>query len=174
VTRVARCNQHPPRPADLPALWEIRRAYRPKALSRQQQIVSVAEPHDSCGFTRSLTERTCDSSMSHAMLRKLRIGSSLWSVARDSTRADRIVTVCPRPTPSRNFAGRAGRTLARDIEGILSKFFLETVHRSDQLHERAAQPSDCSAGFQLYVMTKSPPTMPARCVPITPQAFRAA
>ena len=88
--RDVRVGRHvPPLPAELPAyLARFEEAYQPRQLSRFQQIIGVAASHHRLLWIHPFLDGNGRVArlMSHAVLKKLRIGSSLWSVARGLAR----------------------------------------------------------------------------------------
>jgi len=171
-------NHIPPRPADLPAFMRrFEEAYRPKALSRQQQIVSVAAAHHRLLWIHPFVDGNgrVTRLMSHAMLRKLRIGSSLWSVARGlARRADRYRDLLSAAdAPRRNsLDGRGARSL--ETLRAFSKFFLETCIDQINFMNELLQPSELLRRIQLYVDDEvAAKRLPRGAFPLLREAFRA-
>lgn len=155
-TRSVRVGQHVPPAPELLAAYMARfaEAYDPRKLSRQQQIVSVAAAHHRLLWIHPFLDGNGRVArlMSHAMLLKLRVGSSLWSVARGlARRADRYRDLLAAADAPRrgNFDGRGGRSLSALKD--FCRFFLETCVDQINFMSELLQPSELLRRIQLYV-----------------------
>lgn len=155
-TRSVRVGQHvPPEPEFLAAyMRRFSEVYEPKKLSRQQQIVSVAAAHHRLLWIHPFLDGNGRVArlMSHAMLLKLRVGSSLWSVARGlARRADRYRDLlAAADSPRRNdLDGRGARSLAALKD--FCHFFLQTCIDQVNFMSELLQPPELLRRIQLYV-----------------------
>ena len=128
--------QHlPPASSALPAfLARFERAYNPKYLSKTRQVIAAAAAHhrflwihpfyDGNGRVARL--------MSHAMLKRVCIGSGLWStargLARNVTRYKSLLMAADEPRRNA-LGGRGALSQVALIE--FYQFFLEYLHRPD-------------------------------------------
>jgi len=176
--RDVRVGHHiPPAPADLPAFMKrFAEAYQPKAVSRQQQIVGVAAAHHRLLWIHPFIDGNGRVArlMSYAMLRKLRVGSSLWSIARGlARRADRYRDLLSAAdAPRRNALDGRG---TRSLESLkaFSKFFLETCIDQVNFMNDLLQPSELLRRIQLYVDDEvSAKRLPRGAFPLLREAFR--
>ncbi len=154
--RDVRVGRHtPPRATELPAfLGRFEEAYRPDRLSRHLQIVGVAAAHHRLLWIHPFLDGNGRVArlMSHAMLLRLRFGSSLWSVARGlARRADRYRDLLSAAdAPRRNDLDGRG---ARSEEALkeFCRFFLDTCIDQVRFMSELLQPSELLRRIQLYV-----------------------
>lgn len=145
----------PPAAASLPNfLNRFEQAYNPRNLSKIRQIVAVAASHhrflwihpffDGNGRVARL--------MSHAMLKRMGIGSSLWSVARGLARnVERYkALLMEADEPRRNdLDGRGSLSQAALIE--FCEFFLGTCLDQVEFMRSILEPSELLRRIEIYV-----------------------
>jgi Fic family protein len=167
----------PPPPGDLPAfLHRLEEAFDPKKLSRQQQLVSVGAAHHRLLWIHPFLDGNGRVArlMSHAMLLKLRVGSSLWSIARGlARRANQYRDLLSNADlPRRNALDGRG---ARSLEGLkeFCTFFLETCIDQVNFMNELLQPSELLRRIALYVDDEiSARHLPKGSFPLLREAFR--
>jgi Fic family protein len=176
--RTVRVGRHiPPPPGDLPAfLHRLEEAFDPKKLSRQQQLVSVGAAHHRLLWIHPFLDGNGRVArlMSHAMLLKLRVGSSLWSIARGlARRANQYRDLLSNADlPRRNALDGRG---ARSLEGLkeFCTFFLETCIDQVNFMNELLQPSELLRRIALYVDDEvSARHLPKGSFPLLREAFR--
>lgn len=145
----------PPAAASLPSfLSRFEQAYDPQNLSKIRQMVAVAASHhrflwihpffDGNGRVARL--------MSHAMLKRMGIGSSLWSVARGLARnVERYkALLMEADEPRRNdLDGRGSLSQAALIE--FCEFFLATCLDQVEYMRSILEPSELLRRIEIYV-----------------------
>jgi Fic family protein len=145
----------PPAAASLPSfLTRFEQAYNPRNLSKIRQIVAVAASHhrflwihpffDGNGRVARL--------MSHAMLKRMGIGSSLWSVARGLARnvEKYKALLMEADEPRRNdLDGRGSLSQAALIE--FCEFFLGTCLDQVEFMRSILEPSELLRRIEIYV-----------------------
>jgi Fic family protein len=129
-------------------------AYRPVRLSKVQQLLSAAAGHHRLLWIHPFVDGNgrVTRLMSHALLLKLGVGSSLWSVSRGLARKveDYKGLLISADAPKRN--ARDGRG-ALSLEGLreFCRFFLNVCIDQVEFMRRLLQPSEIVRRIELYV-----------------------
>lgn len=148
--------RHLPPPADaLPAfLQRFQQAYSPQNLSKVRQVIAVAAAHhrflwihpfyDGNGRVARL--------MSHALLRRLGVGNSLWSVARGLARnvVDYKSLLMAADSPRRGDLDGRGN-LSQSALDDFSRFFLRVSNDQVTYMSSILQPSELLRRMEIYV-----------------------
>ncbi len=148
--------RHLPPPAGaLPAfLQRFERAYSPENLSKVRQVIAVAAAHhrflwihpfyDGNGRVARL--------MSHALLRRLGVGNSLWSVARGLARnvGDYKSLLMAADAPRRGDLDGRGN-LSQSALDDFSRFFLRVSNDQVTYMSSILQPSELLRRMEIYV-----------------------
>jgi Fic family protein len=145
----------PPPPARLrDFMGRFEDAYRPVRLSKVQQLLSAAAGHHRLLWIHPFVDGNgrVTRLMSHALLLKLGVGSSLWSVSRGLARKveDYKGLLISADAPKRN--ARDGRG-ALSLEGLreFCRFFLNVCIDQVEFMRRLLQPSEIVRRIELYV-----------------------
>jgi Fic family protein len=148
--------RHLPPPAEaLPAfLQRFERAYSPENLSKVRQVIAAAAAHhrflwihpfyDGNGRVARL--------MSHALLRRLGVGNSLWSVARGLARnvGDYKSLLMAADAPRRGDLDGRGN-LSQSALDDFSRFFLRVSNDQVTYMSSILQPSELLRRMEIYV-----------------------
>jgi Fic family protein len=148
--------RHLPPPADaLPAfLQRFQQAYSPQNLSKVRQVIAVAAAHhrflwihpfyDGNGRVARL--------MSHALLRRLGVGNSLWSVARGLARnvVDYKSLLMAADSPRRGDLDGRGN-LSQSALDEFCRFFLRVSNDQVTYMSSILQPSELLRRMEIYV-----------------------
>jgi Fic family protein len=145
----------PPHPENLPAfMTRFTDAYAPDRLSKTKQIISVAAAHHRLLWIHPFLDGNgrVTRLMSHAMLLRLGIGSSLWSVARGLARnVDRYKSnLMAADEPRRGDLDGRG-TLSERALIDFCKFFLITCIDQIDYMARLIEPMELTRRIKLYV-----------------------
>jgi Fic family protein len=145
----------PPVAAALPRfLARFEEAYNPRALSKIRQIVALAASHHRFLWIHPFFDGNgrVVRLMSHAMLKRMGIGSSLWSVARGLARtAERykgLLMAADQPRRG-DLDGRGSLSQSALIE--FSQFFLATCVDQVEFMRSILEPSELLRRIEIYV-----------------------
>ena len=155
-TRGVMVGRHvPPSADDLPSfLLRFEEAYAPEQLSRVHRILAVAAAHHRLLWIHPFSDGNGRVArlMSHAMLLRCGVGSSLWSAARGLSRnAEHYKAALARSddTRSRDLNG-AGALSDQALQEFV-RFFLDTCINEVRFMESLLQPSQLLRRMKLYV-----------------------
>lgn len=145
----------PPAPGDLPAFMRrFEHAYAPERLPKVQRIISAAAAHHRLLWIHPFVDGNGRVArlMSHALLLRLGVGSSLWSVSRGLAReVERYKAVLTQAdAPRRNDLDGRG---ALSLEGLQAscRFFLETCIDQVEFMRGLLQPAEILRRIELFV-----------------------
>ena len=145
----------PPDAADLSSfLRRFEEAYAPDRLSRVHRIFATAAAHHRLLWIHPFFDGNGRVArlMSHAMLLRSGVGSSLWSAARGLARnAERYKSALARADDGR-YGDTDGRgSLSDQALGGFTRFFLDTCIDQVQFMESLLQPSELLRRMKLYI-----------------------
>jgi|SRR5882672_5851133 len=145
----------PPTAAALPDFMRrFDEAYAPNGLSKLQQLLSAAAAHHRLLWIHPFIDGNgrVVRLMSHALLLKLGVGSSLWSVSRGLARnVDRYkAALATADSPRRNDLDGRG---ARSLEGLrdFCRFFLEVCIDQVDFMRKLLQPTEIVRRMELHM-----------------------
>jgi Fic family protein len=145
----------PPSPNEVPFfMHRFEQAYEPSRLSKIQRLLSVATAHHRLLWIHPFVDGNGRVArlMSHALLLKLGIGSSLWSVSRGLARSvdEYKVMLTVADNPRRNDTDGRG---ALSLEGLkeFSKFFLKICIDQIDFMAYLLKPSEILRRIEIYV-----------------------
>jgi Fic family protein len=144
----------PPAASALPRfLARFEEAYNPRGLSKVRQVVSIAAAHHRFLWIHPFHDGNgrVVRLMSHAMLKRMNIGNSLWSVARGLAReVDRykmLLMAADEPRHS-DLDGRGSLSQAALIE--FCKFFLATCVDQVEFMRSILEPAELLRRIEIY------------------------
>jgi Fic family protein len=145
----------PPSPSalgDFMRRFEV--AYAPDRLSKVQQLLSAAAGHHRLLWIHPFVDGNGRVArlMSHALLLRLGVGSSLWSVSRGLARSvDRYKgALSNADAPRRNDLDGRGALSAEGLKGFC-RFFLDVCTDQVDFMRRLLQPAEIIRRIELYV-----------------------
>ncbi len=153
---LVRVGQHcPPSPNAIAAFMRrFEEAYEPKRLSKVQQLLSAAAGHHRLLWVHPFVDGNGRVArlMSHALLLRLGVGSSLWSVSRGLARAvDRYKSALTyADAPRRNDLDGRGALSAEGLKDFC-RFFLEVCTDQVDFMRKLLQPGEIIRRIELYV-----------------------
>lgn len=159
--------------ADFMARFE--EAYSPRHLSKLRQIVAVAAAHHRLVWIHPFYDGNGRVArlMSHTTLRRLGIGSSLWSVARGLARSVNLYKelLAAADGPRRNDLDGRGR-LSEAALADFCEFFLRACVDQVQFMESLLEPSELLRRIELFVEDEvRARRSPKRVFPVLREAF---
>jgi Fic family protein len=166
----------PPSAGALPAfLAHFEAAYSPTRLSKLQQILAIAAAHHRLVWIHPFYDGNGRVArlMSHAMLRRLGIGSSLWSVgrglARDVNRYKELLMAADEPRHSdRDGSGSLSEAALTDF----CEFFLQSCLDQVEFMASLLEPSELLRRIELFVEDETRAgRLPPGAFPVLREAF---
>jgi Fic family protein len=144
----------PPRPSDLPAFLDrFGEAYRPESLSRIRQVVAVAASHHRLLWIHPFYDGNGRVArlFSHAFLKRVGVGSSLWSIARGLARraADYKAMLMLADQPRRGDLDGRGSLSAKGLADFC-EFFLECCIDQVEYMTTVLEPHDLIRRVEIY------------------------
>jgi Fic family protein len=145
----------PPRAADLPRfLARFEQAYDPRNLSKVRQVIAVGASHHRFAWIHPFFDGNgrVVRLMSHAKLKRMGIGSSLWSVARGLARSveeyKRLLMAADEPRRG-DLDGRGSLSQSALVE--FCRFFLATSVDQVEYMRSILEPSELLPRMEIYV-----------------------